>query len=200
MGQPQAQLKEFWTVEEYLEFEKTSLVRHEYVDGQIFAMAGESKNHNRLAGDVNSRLNDLLFGSGCEAFIENVKVKVSSTRYYYPDVIVSCSEPIEDEDAYIIEDPILIVEVLSKTTTRNDRVEKMNAYQNLHSLREYVIIAQDRTRIEIYRHQQAGETWQCEAFTDPEQEVFLASVGAKIKLADLYRRVRFPAITEEEEE
>lgn len=200
MGQPQAKLKEFWTVEEYLEFEKASPIRYEYVDGLIFAMAGESKNHNRLAVDTGSKLNDRLFGFGdCEAFVEGIKVRVSPTRYYYPDVVVSCSEPIADEDAYIIEDPILIVEVLSKTTSRNDRVEKMNAYQNVPGLREYAIIAQDRTRIEIYRHEEAGDTWQCEAYTEPEQEVFFESVGAKMKLADIYRRVRFAAPAEQEE-
>jgi len=84
MGQPQAQLKEFWTVEEYLEFEKTSPVRYEYVDGQIFAMAGGSKNHNRLAGAVYGGLDQLLTTGPCEPFIEDVKVRVSPTRYIIP--------------------------------------------------------------------------------------------------------------------
>ncbi|MEP7337684.1 MAG: Uma2 family endonuclease [Acidobacteriota bacterium] len=199
-AQAQSKLKDHWTVEEYLAFEKTSPVRHEYVDGLIFAMAGESKNHNRLASKICTRLNLHLEDDRCEVFIENVKVKVSPTRYYYPDVVVSCNEPTEDEDAYIIEDPVMILEVLSPTTKRNDRVEKMNAYQKLASLREYIIVSQERVRIEIYRHQAAGETWQCEVFDGLEAEASFESVGLTMNLADIYRRVRFAAEGEEEQE
>ncbi|HMV84623.1 MAG TPA: Uma2 family endonuclease [Blastocatellia bacterium] len=193
-------LSDSWTVEEYLEFERISPVRHEYVDGQLYAMSGESKNHNRLAGKLYLELSLHLADGECEAFIENVKVKVSSSLYYYPDVIVSCSEPAEDENAYIIEDPILIVEVLSPTTTRNDRVEKMNAYQKLPSLHEYIIISQDFPRVEIYRHSAAGAPWQREMLENLEAEVFLQSVGLKIELAGIYRRVRWAAETEERQE
>ena len=189
-----------WTVEEYLAYELTSPVRHEYVDGQLFAMAGESKNHNRLASRVCARFVLHLGDGKCEAFIENVKVKVSPTRYYYPDVVVACSEPEEDEDAYIIEEPLLIIEVLSPSTQRNDRVEKMNAYQKLAGLREYVIISQESVRLEVYRHEQAGEAWQCEVFNDTESEVTFQSVGLSLKLADIYRRVRFAEESEEEQE
>ncbi|MEK7830566.1 MAG: Uma2 family endonuclease [Acidobacteriota bacterium] len=196
----EAETRKHWTVEEYLAYEMTNPVRHEYVDGQLFAMAGESKNHNRLASNVLSRLIFDLAGSKCEAFFENVKVKVSPTRYYYPDVVISCSEPEEDEDAYVIENAVLIVEVLSPSTQRNDRVEKMNAYQKLVGLREYVIISQESVRLEIYRHEQADEVWQCEVFEDLESEVTFQSVGLSLKLADIYHRVRFIAENEEEEE
>src|SRR5262249_33525674 len=139
MGLPK--LKEYWTVEEYLEFEKTSPVRHEYVDGEIYAVAGESKNHNRIAGRVFSILDQHLTGGQCEAFIENVKVKVRPPLYYYPDVVVT-GEPadvVEDDDDYVIIDPVLIVEVLSKSTARTDRIEKLHEYKILPNLREYVI-------------------------------------------------------------
>lgn len=205
MAQAQSKLQKVevqkhWTVEEYLAYELTSPVRHEYVDGQLFAMAGESKNHNRLAFRVCARLALHLDDGNCEVFIENVKVKVSPTRYYYPDVVVTCSEPEEDEDSYIIEAPILIIEVLSPSTARNDRVEKMNAYQRLPGLREYVIVSQESVRVEVYRHEQAGEVWQCEVFDDPESEVTFQSVGLSLKLADIYRRVKFAEESEEEQE
>jgi Uma2 family endonuclease len=192
--------KEHWTVEEYLEFEKTSPVRHEYVEGQIYAMAGGTKNHNRITVDLTARLNDQLASGGCEAFASDVKVRVG-TLFYYPDVVVTC-EPLteaENEDDYIAKNPVLITEVLSKTTARTDRVEKMNEYQHLPSLREYVLIAQERMRVEVYRHEQAGAAWQSEVYTEPEAEVFFASVGAKIKVADIYRRVKFAAPETEEE-
>lgn len=198
--QKEAEASKHRTVEEYLAYELTSPVRHEYVDGQLFAMAGESKNHNRVGSNILAKLLQGLGSSKCEAFFESVKVKVSPTRYYYPDVVVACSEPEEDEDAYIIENPVMIVEVLSPSTARNDRVEKMNAYQRLPGLREYVIVSPESVRLEVYRHEQAGEAWQCEVFDDTESEITFQSVGLGLKLADIYRRVRFAEESEEEQE
>lgn len=140
-------------------YEKASPIRHEYVDGQLFAMAGESKNHNRVGSNILVKLLQGLESSKCEAFFEGIKVKVGPTRYYYPDVVVTSTEPEEDEDAYIIENPVMIVEVLSSSTARNDRVEKMNAYQRLPGLREYVIVSQETVRVEVYRHDRADDVW-----------------------------------------
>jgi Uma2 family endonuclease len=199
MGLPKP--KEHWTVEEYLEFEKTSPVRYEYVGGQIYAMAGGTKNHNRIADDLGSLFNRRFADGRCEAFTENVKVKVGPELFYYPDVIVTC-EPgaeTEDENEYIIENPLLIVEVLSKTTTRIDRREKKQEYQHLPGLREYVIIEQNRMQVEIHRHRNVGEEWQIEIYTDPEEEARFESIDAKVKLSDIYRRVRFVEKAEETE-
>ncbi|MGH9755623.1 MAG: Uma2 family endonuclease [Blastocatellia bacterium] len=185
--------KDYWTVEEYLEFEKTSPVRHEYVDGEIYAMAGESKNHNRIAGRVYSILDQRLAGSHCEAFIENVKVRVRPTLYYYPDVVVT-REPeavVEDDDDYVINDPVLIVEVSSKSTARTDRTEKLSEYKNLPNLREYVIISQYRVQVEVYQRQNEREDWTKQIYSDLQSEIHFDSIGVKISLADIYRRVRF---------
>jgi Uma2 family endonuclease len=191
MGLPKP--KEYWTVEEYLEFEKTSPVRHEYVDGEIYAMAGESKNHNRIAGRIFSILDQHLAGSRCEAFIENVKVKVSLSLYYYPDVVVTCAPGaiIENEDDYIIDDPVLIVEVLSKSTARTDRIEKLREYKNLPNLREYVIVSQYHVQVEIYRRQSTGEDWTKQTYSDLQSEMRFDSIGVAVSLEDIYRRVRF---------
>jgi len=191
MGLPK--LKEYWTVEEYLEFEKTSPVRHEYVDGEIYAMAGESKNHNRIAGHVYSILDQRLAGSHCEPFIENVKVKVRPSLYYYLDVVVTCAPDavVEDDDDYIIDDPVLIVEVLSKSTARTDRIEKLREYKNLPNLREYVIISQFNVQVEVYRRQNAGEDWTKRIYSDLQSEIRFDSIGFTVNLADIYRRVRF---------
>lgn len=191
MGLPKP--KEYWTVEEYLEFEKTSPVRHEFVDGEIYAMAGESKNHNRIAGRVFSILDQHLAGGRCEAFIENVKVKVRAPLYYYPDVVVTCepSDVLEDNDDYVINDPVLIVEVLSKSTARTDRIEKLQEYKSLPNLREYVIVSQDRIQVEVYRRQNAGEDWTKQIYSGLQSEIHFDSIGVKVSLADIYRRVRF---------
>ncbi len=194
-----AQAKTHWTVEEYLAFERTSPTRHEFVSGQIYALAGGSKNHNRIALDLAGSLNTQLRGSNCEAFVADVKVYVHPDLYYYPDVVVMCEQLNENEEAYIAENPVLMVEVLSSTTKRTDRIEKMREYQFLPSLREYVIIEQTCYQVEIYRHAKAGEEWQKETYTDPAQQVFLASVKASFTLAEIYARVRFGATTEDEE-
>ncbi len=184
--------KEFWTVEEYLEFEKTSPVRHEYVEGQIYAMDGDSKNHNRIAGGLGSILNKHLADSRYEAFIENVKLKVRPTLFYYPDVVVTCGPvDVDDEDDYVIDDPVLVVEVLSKSTARIDRTEKLREYQYLPNLREYAIVSQHRVQVEVYRHQTAGEEWSKQVYSDLQSQVRFDSIGASVNLADIYRRVRF---------
>lgn len=197
-----ARSKEFWTVEEYLELEKKSPVKHEYVDGQIYAMSGASKNHNRIAGNLLIDFNQQLSEGKCEVFIGEIKVRVRPTLYYYPDLIVVCDplSGVESEDEYIADSPTLIVEVLSKSTARTDRTEKMNEYQKLISLREYVLVSQDQIKVEVYRHSYAGEPWQKEIYTEPTQEAFFESIDLKIKLAEIYRRVQFSAISEETEE
>lgn len=187
--------EDYLSPEEYLAWEENQPTRYEYVDGQVYAMSGASKNHARLTRNISFQLERHLFNNICEPYTTDVKlaVKTHHRRYYYPDVAVTCEAGNEDpEDAYLIVQPILIVEVLSPSTKRTDKVEKFNAYQHIASLREYVIVAQDQMRVEVYRHEKAGEVWQGEVFTEPEQEVALQSVGLTLNLATIYRRVVFP--------
>ena len=198
-----AKAKPHWTVEEYLAFEKTSLIRHEYVSGQLYAMAGTTKNHNRISDDLGAVLNRKFAQQGqpCEAFTSDVKVYVNPEVYYYPDVVITCEQVIEagEEDDYIAEHPSALVEIISPSTGRTDRYEKMREYQFIPSLREYLIIEQTHYQVEVYRHTAAGEPWQKEVYTDPEQVVVVASVKASFTLAEIYARVRFGAATEDEE-
>jgi Uma2 family endonuclease len=194
---------DYLSPEEYLAWEQKQPTRHEYVDGQIYAMAGVSKSHARITKNITFQLERHLFESACEPYTTDVKleVKTHQRRYYYPDVAVTCEAGDEDpEDAYLILRPILIFEVLSPSTKRTDKVEKFNAYQHIVGLLEYVIVAQDQMRVEIYRHQQAGELWQGEVFTEPEQEVTFQAVGLTVNLASIYRRVIFPLPSEGEQD
>ena len=187
--------EEYLSPEEYLVWEEKQPHRHEYVDGQVYAMAGTSKHHSRITVNIATQLNLFLDGKPCEPYAVDVKVEVNThhRRYYYPDVVVTCEASNEDpEDPYLIVQPILIVEVLSPSTKRTDKVEKFNAYQHIPGLLEYVIVAQEQMRVEVYRHQQAGELWQGEVFTEPEQEVTFHSVGLKLSVATIYSRVVFP--------
>jgi Uma2 family endonuclease len=176
------------SVAEYLEAETDSPVRHEYVDGQIFAMAGASDRHNRIAGTFYNRLDDHLGDGPCEPFISDMKVWVSESVFYYPDVVVACDGPGADE--YYRKQPRLIVEVSSPSTERIDRSEKLVAYKQVKSLKEYVIVSQDRVRIEVFRRAR-GDRWNWEVLTELSEELRLESVGLTLTLAEVYRRV-FP--------
>lgn len=176
------------SVAEYLEAETESPVRHEYVDGQIFAMAGASDRHNRVSINLTSKLDDKLGDGACEVFMSDMKVWVSESVFYYPDVVVACDGPGADE--YYRKQPRLIIEVSSPSTERIDRSEKLVAYKQVKSLKEYVIVSQDRVRVEVFRRAR-GDRWNWEVLTELSDELRFESVGLTLTLAEVYRRV-FP--------
>jgi Uma2 family endonuclease len=176
------------SVEDYLEGEKDSPIRHEYVDGYIYAMAGESDRHNRASLNIASRLNEHLVDNPCEVFMSDMKLKVAPNVYYYPDVAVCCDSP--PPDPYFRTQPVLIIEVMSPSTDRIDHHEKLVAYKRMPSLREYVLISQDRIQVEVHRC--AGSVWQQDVLTKTTDSLTLESVDLTIALADVYRNVRFP--------
>jgi len=180
--------KPYLSVADYLAGERDADVRHEYVDGQVYAMAGASDRHNRIAGNILSRLNDHLADDECEPFISDMKVMVSPVLYYYPDVVVTCDAP--GGDRYTRNEPRLIVEVLSPSTERVDRTEKLHAYKNVESLLEYVLVSQDALHIEVHRRAGVGE-WTRASLTEPDDRLALASVNLTLDLRDIYRNVRF---------
>jgi len=176
------------SVADYLAGERDADVRHEYVDGQVYAMAGASDRHNRIAGNFFVGLSLHLDGSDCEPFISDMKVMVSPVLYYYPDVVVTCDPP--GGDRYTRNEPRLIVEVLSASTERVDRTEKLHAYKSVESLQEYVLVSQDAWHIEVHRRATNGE-WTREVLTEPDDQLPLASVSLTLALRDVYRNVRF---------
>ena len=140
------------TVEEYLAFEGASLEKHEYLDGRIYAMSGAMPNHNRVSANVLASLHAQFRGRGCEVFGSDMKVRVPATGLYtYPDVTALCGEARFDPgDQGVLLNPSVIVEVLSPSTEAYDRGTKFSHYRKIDSLREYVLIAQDRVRVERY--------------------------------------------------
>lgn len=175
------------SVEEYLELEKDGTVRHEYVDGRVFAMSGASLRHGLIVGNISQRLGEKLRDTKCTVFIADAKVKASATAYYYPDLVVTCS-PIPQTE-YVCPDPILVVEVLSPTTEQIDRREKLLAYQRIDTIKEYVLVAQDQSLIEVYRRQDDG-VWEHEKFGH-DGDLHLGSVGTDIPIDEIYRGVSF---------
>jgi Uma2 family endonuclease len=173
---------EFISIKDYLDGEKESPTRHEYVDGHVFAMAGASDRHNRIAINFTSRLNDRLSDGPCAVFMSDMKVMVDASTYYYPDVVVACDPP--GTDRYTRRQPITIIEIISHTTERTDRFEKLPAYKRISGLKECVLIAQDQIFVEI--HRSIDGQWGTEILTKPEDELQLDSVGRTVTLAEIY--------------
>ena len=169
-----------------MEGEKITKVRHEYVDGEAYAMAGGTKAHNLISFNVARALHGHLRSTPCRVFIGDVKVHVAwdwRERFYYPDVVVECEAG--DSDPYVVEQPKLIIEVLSDSTERNDRSDKFYAYRRLPSFDEYVLVAQDTRRVEVYRRETG---WDLELY-EQQGELSLRSLGLDLSITDVYEGV-----------
>lgn len=179
-----------FSVAEYLEAESRSEVRHEYLGGQIFAMAGGSKAHNLITLNIASWLRSQLRGGACQVFMSDMKVKLraanqSKTIFYYPDVVVSCST--EDQDSYAVNYPCVIFEVLSPGTELSDRREKLVNYQTIDSLQEYVLVSQEEIKVEVYR-QDLQRNWTKEIL-EKEDILVLNSINLSLTMADIYEDI-----------
>jgi Uma2 family endonuclease len=175
------------SVEEYLEGEKIADVRHEYVDGYVYAMAGASADHNRIVVNLVSELRTALRGKSCEAFSTDMKVKIPpafADAFYYPDIVVACDP--KDNAKYHREDPTVIIEVLSPDTERTDRREKAIAYWQIPSVKNYVLVEQDRMNITVLHREEVG--WRKEELDGKNAVLKLSSIGVKLPLSTIYER------------
>ena len=178
------------TPAEYLQMEAQSPVKHEYIDGHIYAMAEASDPHITIAGNLFALLRSHVRSSGCRVYISDMKAQIEAlNRFYYPDVLVTCDERDRETSTYK-RFPTLIVEVLSDSTEAFDRGDKFADYQNLESLREYVLINTKRQRVECFRRNNEG-LWVLQ-FYRPEQTSFrLDSIDFEATLDALYEDVAF---------
>jgi Uma2 family endonuclease len=170
--------------EEYLSIELQSEIRHEYRRGLVYAMAGGTDNHDRIALNLLTLINLHLRGSNCRFHSGNVKVNYQKEFYYYPDAFVTC-DPRDRNDRYIKRYPKLIVEVLSPSTQAFDLGKKFEDYCKLSSLEEYVLIFQDTQRVEC-RRRTAENTWETLVYQTGDS-VVLKSLGLEFDIADLYQ-------------
>lgn len=173
--------------QEYLRLEAHSSVRHEYVSGEMFAMTGGTLRHNTIAGNLLVALKSRLRDGPCRVYMNDVRVRVEKTRsYYYPDLLVVCATgagPV-DLSAVTVEDPVLVVEVLSQGTEAIDRREKLLAYRQLPSLSEYVLVSQDEPRVEIHRRR--GDIGWEKVEHSAGETVKLRSVDLSIGMSEIY--------------
>ena len=180
------------TEAEYLVFERGSEIKHEYIDGEAFAMTGASRAHNLISVNVITSLRTQLRGKPCQVYPSDMRVKIEGLRQYtYPDLSVACGtvQFTRDEPESLL-NPTLIVEILSPSTERYDRGKKFQIYRKLLSLQEYVLIAQDSPRIEIYRLQVDG-TWTFSDVEGLDALIQLNSIGCILDLQEVYDLITF---------
>jgi Uma2 family endonuclease len=190
-----AQPKQRLTPEQYLRRERDSLDKHEFYRGEVFAMAGGSAEHSRVTANAIRRIGDRLDGSPCGVFDSNLRIRVpGNSLYTYPDLSVICG-PLEydplDRGRETVLNPTLLVEVLSPSTEAYDRGAKFENYQQIVSLREYLLLSQSVARAETFLRQ-PDNTWLYTAVTGLETSVRLASLRIEVPLAELYAGTTFP--------
>ena len=172
---------------EYLAAERLAEEKHEYVDGEVRLMAGASRLHNVLAGLIVTLLNNALVSKRFEVYPGDMRVRIPDGPYYYPDVVVAPSPPaLEDEAQDTLLNPVLVVEVLSPSTEAIDRGEKLDNYRLIPSLSDYLIVSQDRVRIDHYSRLSATE-WRLVSHTG-DATIRLPAIGGELCLADIYAR------------
>lgn len=194
MPAPALKQRPYVTAEEYLARERAAEYKSEYYDGEIFAMAGASEPHNLIAHNISGEFYTQLKQRPCKAYSSDLRLKVSpSGLYSYPDVVVVCGEAqFEDDEFDTLLNPTLIVEVLSKSTEGRDRGAKFEHYSKLASLQEYLLVAQDRPRVELLTKEGKGR-WGLAVFEHLDDIVKLASIDCALALKDIYAKVNLAA-------
>jgi Uma2 family endonuclease len=190
MGLPELQTG--YSLNDYLEIERHSEVKHEYHDGEIYAMAGGSYQHNRLSTNATIALGVALKNKKCFAANSDQQVAVSKSKYVYPDVSVICGKfEAYSEHPHAAKNPVVIVEVLSPDTESYDRGGKFMRYRQIDTFREYVLISQTEILIEVFYKNELG-FWEIETYTQPTDTIVLKSIDVNIPLADIYEGLDIP--------
>lgn len=185
-----------YTPKQYLEIERKADFRSEYVNGEMLAMAGASREHNRITLNLGSALTEKLRATPCEPFTTDMRVQISATRYTYPDVVAACEPEFQDSSLDVLINPLVIIEVLSPTTESDDRGWKFAHYRRSPTLTDYIMVAQNRPSVEHYsRHGQ--DLWTLREYTSLSDILLLESLSCEIRLEDIYERITFPAESEE---
>jgi len=175
------------SVEEYLAIDNASDVRFEYIQGQIRMLAGGSRNHALIAHNLHGILHEHLHGTPCAAYTSDMRVQVAVDRYYYPDVTVSCDEE-EAENA--LHSPRVIFEVLSPSTEAIDRTEKLEAYRELSSVEDCVLVSSERQAVEVHHRDRKQNYWITRIYSS-EDTVNIDSLNAEFPMDEIYERIRF---------
>jgi Uma2 family endonuclease len=190
-----AALKKTSTPQEYLALERRAEFKSEYLNGVIVAMAGASREHILITGNISQEIRNKLRHRPCETYSSDMRVLVNRTGLYtYPDVIVVCGEPrFEDKVVDTLLNPTVIVEVFSPKTESYDRGKKFGHYRRLESLEEYVLVAQDEVLVERYLRR--GDEWALTELRHVDDTLSLTSIDCHVPLREIYARIEFPDVS-----
>ncbi len=185
-----SQRKTLLTPEEYLAAERKAETKSEYFGGEVFAMVGASRRHNLMAANIIRVLGNGLLDRPCNVYPSDMRVKVSATgKYTYPDVVVACEpEQFDDAENDTLLNPVVIVEVLSASTEAYDRGKKFEGYQQIGSLTEYILVAQEAYRIEQYVRQ-SDKVWRYSEYHDAGEVLKISLIECELALKDVYAKV-----------
>ncbi len=182
--------EKLYTVEQWLEFEKTAEVRHEYYFGKLIPMAGEAKRANRIANNLIKQLDDHLYERGFEIFDHDIKAEVVPNGVYrYPDLVVA--PVVDDEHDYIVKHPVLMAEVTSDQSGQRDRIKKRKEYLAIPSLWYYLVADQDEMLVELHIRGE-GNRWETQYFTEPDDMIRLSRFELEFPLKTVYMRLKMP--------
>jgi Uma2 family endonuclease len=183
-----------FTEQEYLALDRASNVKSEYLDGVIYAMGGASARHIQIVGNLVRELGNQLRDRPSVVYSTDLRVRVSRQGLYaYPDVVVVCGDPVFiDEELDTLTNPLLIVEVLSSSTKNYDRGEKFERYRSISTLKEYLLVAQEKLHVERYQRQD-DDAWVLRETSNADDCIDLASVACRLPVAEIYLKVSFPA-------
>ena len=179
------------TEREYLAIERLAEFRSEFYNGEMFALAGASRQHNRIVTNLVTTLDTQLRDRPCNVYSSDMRVRVKNTGLFtYPDVVVTCGdEEFADDEQDTLLNPLVILEVLSDSTEAYDRGKKFEHYQNIGSLSTYVLVTQDHSRIERYVRREDGRAWIYTEFHEADAVVRIEAIGCELKLEDVYAKV-----------
>lgn len=180
------------TSKDYLEFERNSEIKHEFFDGEIFAMSGAKRNHNKVTTNLSGLVWQHLKGKNCESYSNDMRVFVpKSGLYTYPDLVVVCGKPQFQDNVFdTLLNPVLLIEVLSDSTESYDRGKKFQHYRSIESLQEYVLVSQNEARIEKYVRHGDG-FWLLSEAVGTDSEIEFTSIECRIALSEVYDKIDF---------
>lgn len=179
---------------QYVEFEKKSKIRHEFMDGELFPMAGATRKHNLLNTNTSRVLGNQLEETECEVYANDFRVKIREGHNVYPDVAAACPEILTEENDLLLLNPIVVFEVLSKSTESRDRGDKAEDYYRLESLQDYILVSQYRVRVEHFSKQTNNE-WTLKIYENLDDTVELKSINCNISLELIYLKLKLPPLT-----
>jgi Uma2 family endonuclease len=188
----QAQEQHHISPEEYLTGEREGDIRHEYFAGEVFAMAGASREHNQISTNIVRLLGNQLLEKPCSVFASDMKVKIQKKKKYsYPDIVIVCEkEEYEDEHNDVLLNPVVLIEILSDSTEAYDRGDKFSHYQEIPSFGEYILVSQYTLKMERFTRQ-PDKSWVYTIYQGTEDILSVETIDCDLPLAEVYRKVRF---------